>query len=196
MQLLTALAAGDTVMTWMKRLLTIALVLVAFSKQALAASDGSVGGTSTGTSTLSLTIPEYVKVSGMADFAFGSWNGSASLDSNDDIIISGNDDQASPTYSVNITGSGASSAFTMARSSPASPAATVAYTVAFNDATGTGGGASATANTPITGQTGVNTALDSVTENANIRVQIASSVLLAAPRGTYGGTLTIVVTPE
>ncbi len=161
----------------------------------LAASDGSIGATSTGTSTLSLTIPEYVVISGMANFAFGSWNGGAGLDSNDDIIISGNDDQTTPTYKVNIVGSGAASAFTMARSLPVAPAATIAYTVEFNDATGTGG-ASVTAALDVTGQSGINTDLSSSTENANIRVQISQAALRAAPYGTYGGTLTIVVTPE
>ena len=182
-------------MTRMNRILCIALLVGLLSNQAMAATDGDVGLTSTGTSTLSLTIPEYVKVSGMANFAFGSWDGASALDSNDDIIISGNDDQSTPTYEVTLTGSGAASAFTMARSSPASPTATVAYTVEFNDATGTGG-TSATKGVAITGQTGINTTLDSLTANANIRVQISSAVLLAAPYGTYGGTLTIVVTPE
>jgi hypothetical protein len=182
-----------------KRLASLfsAIVCSAFvATPAFAASDGSIGGTSTGTSDLTLTIPEYVIVTGMNDFAFGSWDGTAALDLNDDISISGNDDQGTPSYSVTLTGSGTSSAFTMARTSPASPAATIAYTVAFNDQTGTAGGTDATTNTAITGQTGVNQTLSSTTANANIRVQISLSALQDAPLGDYSGTLTIVVTPE
>ena len=163
--------------------------------QAYAASDGTVGLTSTGSSTLSLTIPEFVVISGMADFGFGSWNGTSALDLDDDVIISGNDDQASPTYKVNIVGNGAAGAFTMARSAPAAPGATIAYTVEFNDATGTGG-VSVTKGVDVTAQSGINGTLDSTNENANIRVQISLAALQAAPYGTYGGTLTIVVTPE
>jgi hypothetical protein len=163
---------------------------------AYGATDGTVGATSTGTSTVSLTIPEYVIVRNMNDFAFGNWNGTSALDTNDDIAISGNDDQGTPSYQVTLSGSGASSAFTIARTSPASPAATIAYTVAFNDQTGTSGGVAATATTAITNQTGINQALSTTTTNANIRVQIALATLQAAPYGTYSGTLTIVVQPE
>lgn len=183
----------------MKGLLKISLgvtLLLLSVTQAFAASDGTVGATSTGTADLTLTIPEYVVVSGMADFTFGSWNGTAALDLSDNIIISGNDDQASPTYKVNIVGDGAAGAFTMARSTPAAPSATIAYTVAFNDQTGTGGGTAVTSGTDVTGQSGINTTLSSVTNNANIRVQISLGALQAAPYGDYDGTLTIVVTPE
>ena len=155
---------------------------------AYAASDGAIGATSTGTSTVSLTIPEFVIVRNMNDFAFGSWTGgSAAFDSNDDIAISGNDDQGSAEYQVTLTGNGAASAFTVARTSPASPAHAIAYTVAFNDQTGTAGGTSAITNTPITDQTGIHASLDTTTTNANIRVQVANSALSAAPYGTYSG---------
>lgn len=171
------------------------IALITLTTDAFAASDGTVGSTSTGQSTITLTIPEYVIVRNMNDFALGSWNGTAAIDSNDDISIAGNDDQGTPTYQVTLSGSGAASAFTISRTAPAVGPA-LAYTVAFNDQTGTAGGAAATATVAITGQTGIHTALDTVTTNANIRVQISLAALQAAPRGSYSGTLTIVVAPE
>lgn len=176
------------------RILALAAVLT-FASDCFAASDGSVGATSTGQTTVTLTIPEYVIVTGMADLAMGSWSGSGNATDNEDIRIAGNDDQGTPTYQVTLTGSGAASAFTIARTAPAVGPA-IAYTVAFNDVTGTAGGTSATTGVAITGQTGIHQALDTAGDNANILVTVSSAVLLGAPRGSYSGTLTIVVAPE
>lgn len=176
------------------RVLALAM-LFTFTADCFAASDGTVGATSTGTSDITLTIPEYVIVRNMNDFALGSWNGTGAIDSNDDINIAGNDDQGTPSYQVTLSGSGAASAFTIVRTAPAA-GPTIAYTVAFNDVTGTAGGVAATATTPITAQTGIHQVLTTVTTNANIRVQITLANLQAAPRGSYSGTLTIVVAPE
>jgi len=178
-----------------KIILGVTLLLLTGSP-VLAATDGTIGATSTGVSTVSLTIPEYVVVSGMANFAFGSWNGTSALDMNDNIIISGNDDQGSPTYKVNIVGDGGTGDEFYIHRTVLAPATEIPYTVSFNDQTGTGGASAVTKAVDITGQSGINTALDSVTENANLRVQISLAALKAAPRGSYTGTLTIVVTPE
>jgi spore coat protein U-like protein len=169
---------------------------VLMNTSAFAASDGSIGTTSTGTSTVSLTIPELIQITGMADFAFGSYSGTGNFDSNDNVTISGNDDQAGPEYQVTATGSGAGSAFTVGRTAPAAPAATIAYTVAFNDQTGTAGETGLATTVALTDQTGINDELSDVAANANIHVVFLQAALRAAPAGTYSGTLTVVVAPE
>ena len=112
------------------------------------------------------------------------------------ITVAGNDDQASPTYSVTATGSGTSGAFTLNRTTPASPTETLVYTVKYNDATGTGSNAAVTSGTPLTAQTGIHTDLATATANANYQVSISQAALEAAHAGTFSGTLTLVVAPE
>ena len=100
---------GSGSMKSLTRFFVAAALIITFAESASAASDGSVGATSTGTAGITLTVPEYVKVTSMNNFALGSWDGSSSLDANDNINIAGNDDQGTPTYKVTLTGSGAAS---------------------------------------------------------------------------------------
>lgn len=158
------------------------------SASAFAATDGTVGTTSTGTSTVSLTIPKLVRITSMADFAFGTYTGTGALDSNDDVNVASN---YTGTYQVVLTGSGAASAFTITNGTQ-----TIAYSVAYNKATGIAGGVAATSGTAITAQTGVVKPLATATLNGNIRVQMTQANIQAVDAGTYTGTLTIVVTPE
>lgn len=164
------------------------LICLSTSVAAFAATDGTVGTTSTGTSTVSLTIPKLVKIASMADFAFGTYAGTGALDSNDDVNIASN---YTGTYRVTLTGSGAASAFTITNGTQ-----TIAYAPSFNKATGTAGGVLATSGTAITAQTGIVKPLATATLNANIRVQMTQANIQAVDAGTYSGTLTIVVTPE
>lgn len=157
---------------------------------AYAASDGTLGATSTGTSLISVTVPNLIKVTGFADLALGAWSGSGAMDGNDNICVYTN--KASGTYRVTATGSGASNAFTITDGSNL-----IAYTAAFNDVSGTSGEQPLTSGTALTGQTGANTASQTCggSNNSNFHVTIAEAALLAAPAGAYSGTLTILVEP-
>ena len=158
------------------------------------AGDGNVDTTSTGNTTITLNVPEYVIVGGIGNLALGGWDGQNAMSGNDNIYVSGNDDTA-PTYSVTLTGDGTTNAFTVSRT--AGTAHEITYLPCFNDVTGTVG-CDNTFDTgdAISGFTGANTSIDSTTENANISVSILESDLDGAPAGNYSGVLTILITPD
>lgn len=161
------------------------------SGYAFAATDGTLGATSTGTSDISLTVPELILISGMADVSFGTWSGSGDLDGNEDVCIYTN--KAAGTYVVTATGDGAANAFTVTDGSN-----TIAYAVAYNDVSGTTGEAALTTNVQSAQQSGADTSSQSCggSDNANFHVTVTEANLLAAPAGAYSGTLTLVVEPN
>lgn len=159
------------------------------STAALGASDGSEGATSTGSSDISVTIPKLIVATGFADFAFGSYGGSGDLNSNDDLIVSGN---YTGTYQVTISGDGAASAFTLSDGA----AGVLAYDVNYNDASGTAGAVAASTTVALTAQGNLNNTLGSAVASANLNIVIPEANLLAASSGSYSGTVTLVFQPE
>ena len=57
----------------------IALTTALFAGQAMAASQGTIGDTSTGNSDVTLTIVDKVRISGVSDIALGTFDGSTDL---------------------------------------------------------------------------------------------------------------------
>lgn len=156
--------------------------------EVFAATDGTVGATSTGTATISVTLPKLVRIRGMRDFAFGTYTGTGALTDNENINVSSN---YTGTYSVTGRGSGAAFAFTLTDGSNLIP-----YSVAYNDATGTSGQAALTTNVALTGQTGIVKPLGTATDNANYQVDITEANLQAVDAGAYSGVLSLIITPE
>ena len=172
----------------MKRALGFGLALLALSSQAFAATDGSVGATSTGTSTITVTIPKLIRVRSMADYAFGTYTGAGDIQSNDDLNISVN--YATAGYKVKGTGNGTSSAFTVTDGTQ-----TIAYHAYFNDQTGVSGEIELTTNTDLTGQSGAATTISSTTTNANLHIKFLEADLQAVNAATYTGVITLLFTP-
>lgn len=173
----------------LKKLLIVSLMVPVCSTYA--ATDGSVGATSTGTSTLTVIIPKLIRIRNVADLNFGTYTGTGDLNQNDDVNISTNYGTAARTYRVTATGSGAASAFTVTDGT-----STIAYNVYWNDATGTSGEVALTSGTPLTAQTGAVKPLSTATNNANFHGEFLEANLQAVDAATYTGTLTMVVTPE
>lgn len=174
----------------LSRFLTILAVLLS-PGTAFGATDGSLGATSTGSSTVTVTVPNLIRITGISDIALGSFSGSGAMTGFDDVCIYTN--LAAGTYQVTATGSGTSSAFTLA-----SGGNTLAYSAYWNDTSGTNTGeAQLTATTPLTTQSGANTSSETCSggTNARFRVLIAEAALLAAQAGSYTGTLTLAVEP-
>ena len=168
-----------------------ALVLgAAFSKSAYAVTQGTLGLTSTGVAAISVTVPNLIKITNMADIAFGTWSGSGDLNSNVDVCVYTN--KASGTYRITATGSGAASAFTLA-----SGGNTLPYNVYYNDVSGTTGAVQVTAATVLNGQTGAHVTSQTCggSNTGNYHVEILDASLQAVPSGAYTGTLTLVVEP-
>ena len=172
------------------------MVLGTASSFAYAASDGSLGASSTGTSDISVTTTEMAQITNMANISAGSYSGALGVDLNDDVCIYTNDAGAT-SYKVTATGNylangGAGNLFFVKSTTTSS---TIAYTVSWNNTTGAGNTA-LTANTQSAAITGATNTYPCVTNNANFRVQMTHNDIMSVPAGTYEGTLTLVVVPD
>jgi hypothetical protein len=176
-------------MKTLKILSTLVIALCMTAGVAIAA-DGSVGATSTGTTDLNITVPEFVEVTDILDpLVDVTYGGSGAVTANDDVCVWTNDSATS--YKVTATGDGAGSAFTITDGSD-----TIAYTVSWNDVTGTVGAASLTATTQSGVQTGASNTYPCPANNANISVSFAENDVLSVQAGAYSGTLTLVLAPD
>lgn len=170
--------------------LVAAISILSMSSFALAATQGDIGTTSTGSSDLDAEIPVLYKITDVADRDLGTFNGTAAMSSNDDVCIYSND---SGNYKVTATGSGDASAFTLTAGGN-----TLAYTVKWNDEEGTTGSESLTAGTAKTGQTGANQTDPACGTGmtANFEVTISQAEAILRPAGQYSGTLTFVIAED
>lgn len=163
------------------------------SQHAIAASDGTLGATSTGTSLVSLTIGAVYQITGLADLALGTYGGAGNMTGNDDVCVYTND--ATGNYNVRITDDSGMSvgAFSVQN---AGSTADIPFTVNWNDVSGTVGSAAATYNTPLA-STGADTASATCGggNNANFEVSLLQADLQAAPADSYSATLSIVIEP-
>lgn len=168
-----------------KAILSLASVAL-LSSSAYAATDGTVGTTSTGTALIQVVIPKLIRARSFADFTTASYPGTGDINQNDDLNVSKN---YTGTYKVKATASGG--AFTLTDGSQ-----TIAYAPYFNDQTGVTGRVAMTYNTDVTGQTGSATTLGASTLNANLSVEILEADLQAVNAGTYSSTISLVFAPE
>ncbi|MDC0359040.1 hypothetical protein OAO01_09510, partial [Oligoflexia bacterium] len=145
----------------------------------------------TGTADISVTIPDLIRITGMADIALGTYSGVGDLNGNEDVCIYTN--LAAGTYVVTATGDGAANAFTITDGSN-----TIAYNTYFNDQAGTTGEVQLTTGTQSAQQSGANTV--SLTcgggDTGNYHVEVLAANMSLVPSGAYSGTLTLVVEPN
>ncbi len=175
-----------------------ALCVLATGFSANAATQGTLGTTSTGSANISITKSVQAQITDLSDMTLANWSigqGAVTLYSNVCIYSS------TGNYKVTATGSGTSNAFTIA-----SGTNTIPYSVTWNS-----GGAGGLANTGTTLTSGVqsaafnNATLASATCNgggasndtARVVVGVASTDMTAAASSNtpYTGTLTMLVTP-
>lgn len=162
--------------------------LVISSATANAATDGAIGGNSTGTTDVSITVPKLIRARSFADYTTGTYPGAGDINQNDDLNISKN---YTGTYRVTPSGSGAGGAFTITNG-----AQTIAYSAFYNDTTGITGRVALTNGVALTAQANSTTTLATTTLNANLSISILAANLLAASAGTYTGTISLVFAPE
>lgn len=156
----------------------------------LAATDGTVGATSTGSVSISATIPNLARITALNDIALGTWSGTGALAGSDNAICVWS---STGGYSLTATGSGAGGAFTLA-----SGGNTVAYAVEWAQTGGASSGTAVTTGSALTGQTTNATSTSCASgpaSTAGVFVSVPEANLSAAPAGTYTGTLTLLVTP-
>ena len=79
---------------------------------AMAATQGTLGATSTGTVAISASVPSRARITGLEDVSFASQDPNTAASNAQDVCVWSN--TASKGYSITATGSGAGSAFTLA----------------------------------------------------------------------------------
>ena len=170
-----------------------ALLTLAASGTAQAATQGSLGATSTGSVSISASIPSRVRISGLSDVAFTSVDPSIDASNAQNVCVWSN--TSTKGYRVTATGSGAGNAFTLANA-----ALTVPYTVEWAATSGQSSGSSLTSGTALTSLTSAATNSNCASgpaASASLIVKIGSADLQTMAAATsYTGTLTLLVAPE
>ncbi len=161
---------------------------------AQAATQGSVGATSTGTITINATIAGLVQISNLTDLTFSALTGSADAQQTENVCVWSN--TSSKSYTIRATGSGTASAFTLASGTNAP----VPYTVAWANSTAATTGTGLTTNVASAAFTSAAvTPLCAAGANPSAKLFVT---ILAADQNTmianaaYTGVLTLLVTPQ
>jgi len=157
------------------------------------ATQGSLGATSTGSVSISASVPPRAKLSGLSDVAFTNQDPATAASNAQNVCAWSN--TATKGYTITATGSGASNAFTLANG-----ALTVPYSVEWAGSSGQATGTALTAGTASSGFTSTATNLNCAsgpTSSASLIVGISSTDLSAMQASTtYSGTLTLLMTPQ
>ena len=160
---------------------------------ALAATQGSLGTTSTGSISIGASVPNRVQISGLADVSFANQDPATPASDAQDVCVWSN--TSTRGYNVTATGSGAGNAFTLAGG-----ASTVPYDVEWAGSPGQSSGAALTSGSALTGLTSTATnatCSSGPSSSASLIVRIPSANLETMEAATaYTGTLTLVVAPE
>jgi hypothetical protein len=169
-------------------------LLAAASQQAFAATQGTLGATSTGTVLASVTISQQYQISGLTDFALGTYSGAGALTANQDVCAYTND--STRAYHVLVTDSSTMSATGFSVQN-AGATAQIPYTLKWNNAIGTTGNVALAYNTLLAGANAniVSATCTTGGKSANLQINMIATDLQAAPAGSYSTTITMVVEP-
>ena len=178
------------------RRLTSALSLTAcclMSSAASASTQGSLGATSTGSITITVSVPSRVQITGLTDVAFTNVDPTTTATNAQSNCVWSN--TATKGYTITATGSGTSGAFTLSSGS----LTPIVYTVQWNQSTGQTSGSAltaATASSTFNSTATTPTCATAPSTSSSLIVSISSAQLLnMASLTTYTGTLTLLVSP-
>ena len=159
---------------------------------ASAATQGSLGATSTGSIGISATVPGRVQISGLTDVAFGSVDPAAAAASAQDVCVWSN--TSGKGYSVTASGNGTGNAFTLSDGTNSLP-----YSVEWAGSSGQTSGTALSSGAALAGlsSTATNpTCSAGPAATASLIVKMTAANLQAAVASAYTGTLTLVVAPQ
>lgn len=163
------------------------------STAAQAATQGSLGATSTGSISIGASVPNRIELSGLADISFANQDPATAALSAEDVCVWSN--TATKGYNVTASGSGTANAFTLANG-----ALTVPYSVEWSGTSGQSSGTALTSGAALTGlkSTATNpTCATGPSSSASLIVKMSTATLQGMQAATtYTGTLTLVVAPE
>ncbi|MEM7079982.1 MAG: hypothetical protein AAF513_15280 [Pseudomonadota bacterium] len=157
--------------------------LVATSWGAYAATQGTVGATSSGTVLVELQVPVLAKISNLTDFIFPTFAG-ANMSADRGACIYTN----TGNYDLTITASGGS--FDMTDGTDFIP-----YAVSFSDGGAFGAITYGGTVTSSNAATVDNDCGGGGSTNATVRVEVDAVDASAVPQGTYNSTMTLLVSP-
>jgi hypothetical protein len=136
-------------------------------------------------------LAAQVQIGGLSDLQFGSWGGFGDVEGAVDHCVLGT---RGGRYAVEATGDGAGGAFVL-QNGPAS----LPFQVAYDDGSGF---SQMDPGVPLAGQRGspnqnqYERCLDGRRPPQRVRVRVLAPDLGAAVAGSYGGTLSLLITPE
>lgn len=161
------------------------------STGALAATDGLVGGTSSGNLGVSLTIASRVQITGLEDIAFGTWGGTGDLVGASAFCVYRN---GTGVYNLTVSSPNADASGFRATDTTNF----IGYSVRVDDdADASVGGTTVASGMPVNALAGHGTALDcGNADNAALEVTFTQADLEAAPTGTFTDIITLLVEPS
>jgi spore coat protein U-like protein len=177
---------------FLKGSVLFACCTLAMPATSFAATQGSVGATSTGTVGISATVPGRVQISGLNDIVFGTVDPAVGAASAEDVCVWSN--TSGKGYTVTATGSGASNAFSLSDGTNS-----LAYAVEWAGTAGQSTGTALISGTALSGlsSTATNpTCSSGPAASASLVVKMTAADLQAAVASSYTGTLTLVVAPQ
>jgi hypothetical protein len=178
---------------WLRQLTLACMATTLGDASAFAATQGSLGSTSTGTVSIGASVPNRVQISGLTDVSFANQDPSTAAASAQNVCVWSN--TSTKGYNVTATGSGAASAFTLANG-----ALTVPYSVEWAGTSGQSSGTALGVGSALTGLTSTATnatCSSGAASSASLIVKITAPSLQSMQAATnYTGVLTLVVAPE
>jgi hypothetical protein len=154
---------------------------------------GTLGSTSTGVINISVSVPNRARITNLSDVTITNQDPNTAVNSAQSVCVWSN--TSTKNYTVTATGSGSSSAFTLANST-----LTVPYSVEWSGSTGQSSGTILTAGTASAAFTSTatnQTCASGPSTTASLIVNMATSDLGGMQAQTnYTGTLTLVVAPQ
>lgn len=171
-----------------------AIALACAATSAHAATQGSLGATSTGTVTITATVPNRAQITGLSDISFTNADPTTVASSAQNSCVWSN--TATKGYSITASGSGTAGAFTLS-SGALTP---VPYSVQWAASSGQTSGTALASGTALTGLTSTATrptCNSGPATSSSLVVSIAASDLQEmVASASYTGTLTLLVTPQ
>lgn len=157
-----------------------------------AASDGTLGATSTGRSNITITVTRELRINNLGDISLGTFDvATAPFVGTDTLCVY---DNGSTAYQMTLSSLNGSGIFEMING-----ANRITYTVEYDD-TGTGASySSATEAVALVAQANATSTNDSCvtagSDNATVRVTVTAANVSNAANGTYTDTLSAVIAP-
>lgn len=168
------------------------ILAMCVGQNANAATQGSLGATSTGTVSISASVPARARISGLVDVAFTNQDPASAASFAQNVCVWSN--TATKGYSITASGDGTASAFTLAGA-----ASTVPYTVQWNSSSGQTSGTALTTGATLSGLVSTATQQSCATgptASASLVVGMSAATLQSMQAlASYTGVLTLVVAP-